>query len=77
MSEPVTPTPKPPAADANGQLIVSLAIVLVLGALGGGLILVGMKAEGYAVLGTIVGALANSLTAPTGIGNVLRSASKP
>lgn len=79
MSEPtvVTPAvdlPKPPAADANGQLIVSLATVIILGALGGGLILAGMKTEGAAILGSIVGALANSLNSPTGIGNVIRGA---
>lgn len=73
----VTTEPKPPAADVNGQLIVSVVIVLVLGLLGGGLLLVGyeLKDLDKATVGvaTIIGALANSLTAPTGVANVLRA----
>lgn len=83
MSEPPSPAapaaadPAPiPPADANGQLIVSLAIVVILGGIGVGLIFTGLKTEGAAILGSIVGALANALTAPTGIGNVLRAQGK-
>lgn len=70
---PPTASP-PPAAEANGQLIVALTTVLILGALGGGLIALGLKTEGAAILGSIVGALANSLNSPTGVGNVIRTA---
>lgn len=77
MSDPTVTPPAPPAAEANGQLIVSLATVVILGALGGGLMVGGLKTEGAAILGSIVGALANSLNSPTGIGNVIRGAVTP
>jgi hypothetical protein len=82
---PPVPTPdpapaKPPAADVNGQLITAVLIVLVLGGLGGGMLYVGaqlkdLKEVGLG-LGTIIGALANALTSPSGIASVLR-ASQP
>lgn len=77
---PVAPVAAPPpAADANGQLIVALAIVIVLGLLGGGLVIAGVLdktswAALAGIIGTIAGALAQALTAPSGIGNVIRSA---
>jgi hypothetical protein len=79
----MTDTPKSavPAAERNGQLIVSLAIVGVLGLLGGGLIWAGwaMRDKSLASVGvaTIIGALSNALTAPSGIGNVIRTAVGP
>jgi len=79
MTEPVPDAviPKPPAADTNGQLIVSLAIVVVLGLVGIGLIIAGCLTKDWSSLaggiGTVIGALANALTAPTGIANVLRA----
>jgi multisubunit Na+/H+ antiporter MnhG subunit len=65
-------------ADKNGQLIVSSAIVGVLGTLGMGLIVSAVLMKDWTqagiAIGTIVGALGNALTAPSGIGNVIRSA---
>jgi hypothetical protein len=67
----------PAAAETNGQLIVSLTIVIVLGLLGGGLIVAGALGNQWAalagIIGTIAGALAQALTAPSGIANVLRA----
>lgn len=72
--DPAAQAANPPAAEANGQLIVALTTVLILGGLGGLLMVGGLKTEGAAILGSIVGALANSLNSPTGIGNVIRGA---
>lgn len=86
MSEAPTPgvssaAPPVAAAEANGQLIVSLAIVSVLGVLGVGLIIAGCLTGGWATLGTgigtTIGALANALTAPTGVANAIRAAKPP
>lgn len=68
-----------PAADRNGQLIVSCSTVGVLGLLGVGLLVViyqqaGLAASGFVAFGTIIGILGNSLNSPSGIGNVIRSA---
>lgn len=75
---PVTPVP---AESPNAQLIVALSIVASLGATGIGLIVAGCLTGQWAVLsggiGTIIGALATALNAPTGIANVLRSAKGP
>lgn len=80
MSESPTPPPdttKPPAADANGQLIVSLAIVGAMTIMGVGLLVAGLISDKWEILGTgvgtLIGALANALTAPSGISNVVRS----
>lgn len=76
------PTP-PAAAETNGQLIASLAIVAVLGMMGVALVVAGVVTEKWDVLaggiGAIIGGLSSALNAPSGIGNVLRanSASKP
>lgn len=76
-SAPSAGAPPVPAAEANGQLIVSLTIVVILGLMGLGLIVSGVITREWGVLGggigTVIGALANALTAPTGIGNVLRA----
>lgn len=65
-----TPTAKPPAAEANGQLIVALAIVLGLVAVA---LLLAHAGKNDTAVGAIIGALATALNAPTGIGNVLRA----
>lgn len=76
-SQTPAPTPPIPAADANGQLIVSMAIVTILGALGIGLVISAVITKDWTQagvgLGTIIGVLGNALTAPTGIANVLRA----
>ena len=70
-------------AEANGQLIVALAIVGILALLGVGLLVAGVMTGKWDVLaggiGTIIGALGTALNAPSGIGSVLRanSAGKP
>ena len=65
-----TPEVAPPAAEANGQLIVALVIVV-------GLVIVGAmlvhQGKNDTAVGAIIGALATALNAPTGIGNVLRA----
>jgi hypothetical protein len=70
----------PPAAETNGQLIVALAIVAALTVIGIGLLVVGVKSGNWVAIsgavGTIIGALATALNAPTGIASVLR-AGKP
>lgn len=66
-----------PAADANGQLIVSLAIVVVLGAVALGLIIASAATKDWTfaagAIGAIIGALATALNAPTGITSALRA----
>ena len=72
-------TDKPPAAEANGQLIVALAIVvgLVLIAIGIMVDMIITKDTTMGVaLGTTVGILGTALNAPTGIGNVIKQAKK-
>lgn len=73
-------TPKPPAADTNGQLIVALTTVLIMGTIALGMIVVLFhdkdNKEAWIGLGTTVGVLGNSLTAPSGVGSVIRSAAK-
>lgn len=68
---------KIPAADANGQLIVSLAIVVILGCIALGLIVASAATKDWTfaagAIGAIIGALATALNAPTGITNVLRA----
>lgn len=77
-----TPQPKPaktkpPAADVNGQLIVSVMIVVILGLLGVGLLISATLTKDWTQagvgIGAIIGALGNALNAPSGIGNVLRA----
>lgn len=69
--------PKIPAAETNGQLIVALAIVVVLCILAAALVVAGVMTGKWDVLaapiGTVIGALATALNAPSGIGNVLRA----
>lgn len=86
MSEPnATPAPAAatavPSADANGQLIVSLAIVVVLGLIALALVIAGTMTGKWDVLaggiGAAIGALATALNAPSGLSNVLRAASTP
>lgn len=66
-----------PAADANGQLIVAMAIVAVLGLTSIGLIVAGCITGRWDVLGipigTAIGSLATALNAPTGITSALRA----
>lgn len=80
MSEPPTPeavADKSSAADVNGQLIAALTTLIILGIIGIGLVVVGWALRDFKEvgipLGVVVGALANSLTSPTGIGNVIRA----
>jgi hypothetical protein len=72
---------KQPAAEANGQLIVALAIVLGLVTIEIGLVVAGYLSGQWAILGgpigVVIGALATALNAPTGIGNVLRASKAP
>lgn len=84
-----TPTPAPvaapedtkpakaPAADTNGQLIVSLAIVVVLGLIATGLIIAAAVTGDWTfaagAVGAIVGALATALNTPSGISNAIRA----
>lgn len=73
---PVAEPPKPPAAEANGQLIVALATVTGLVGLGIGCIVAAIilkSAEAWVAAGSIIGILGNSLTAPSGIGSVIRA----
>lgn len=75
MSEPAKPPI--PAAETNGQLIVALAIVAVLGVLAVALVAAAAITGKWDALGipvgTVIGALATALNAPSGIGNVLRA----
>lgn len=75
MTEPVSPPL--PSAETNGQLIVSLAIVAILGFLGLALVVAGVMTGKWDVLaggiGTVIGALGTALNAPSGIGSVLRA----
>lgn len=81
MSDPDTPpappAARPPAADVNGQLIASTFIVAVLGILGVGLLISACITKDWTqagvALGAVIGSLGNALTAPTGVGNVLRA----
>lgn len=70
--------PDSPAADRNGQLIASCITLGILGSVGLGLVAVGWQLKDFGDVGTplgvVVGALANSLTSPSGIANVLRAA---
>ncbi len=70
-----------PAADTNGQLIVSLAIVGTMGAISVGLIVAAIWTKDWSVamggVGTAIGSLATALNAPTGISNALRAAKPP
>lgn len=67
-----------PAAEANGQLIVSLAIVIGLVLLGAGLIVAGCVTKDHGLawggVGTIIGALATALNAPSGVTSTVRAA---
>ena len=65
-----TPEVAPPAAEANGQLIVALAIVVGLVIVA---VLLAWQGKNDTAVGAIIGALATALNAPTGIGNVLRA----
>jgi flagellar basal body-associated protein FliL len=74
------PDPAPaeiPAAERNGQLIVSLAIVVVLGVVAIALIIAAMVTKDWTfaagAVGAIVGALATALNTPSGISNALRA----
>jgi hypothetical protein len=75
MTDPAKP--KIPAAETNGQLIVALAIVLVFLVVALALVVAGVMTGKWDVLGgpigTVIGALATALNAPSGIGNVLRA----
>jgi hypothetical protein len=81
MSDQPTPSQgapaRPPAAETNGQLIVSLAIVGVLGSVAVGLIVAGCITGKWdqvgTGIGTAIGALATALNAPTGISNMVRA----
>lgn len=82
MSEAPTPAlaasdPAPaPAAERNGQLIVSLSIVGAMAAIAVGLMITHVLTKDAAILGgvfTIVGALATALNAPTGITNAIKA----
>jgi hypothetical protein len=72
-----------PSADANGQLIVSGAIVAVMGVIALALIIAAGITRDWSIaglaIGTIIGALATALNAPTGITSALRAsaAAKP
>lgn len=72
---------RPPAAEANGQLIVALAIVVTMGVLGLALVIAGCVTKQWAVamggIGPIVGSLATALNAPTGIANAVRASKAP
>lgn len=79
-AQPAAATPVPaklPAADVNGQLIVSMAIVIVLGGIAVALIVAAGHNKDWTfaagAVGAIIGALATALNAPTGITNVLRA----
>lgn len=71
------PIPQVPAADKNGQLIVSLAIVAVLGVVALGLIVAAIVTTDWTfaagAIGAIIGALATALNTPSGITNALRA----
>jgi hypothetical protein len=77
-----------PAADVNGQLIVSamivLALMLIAVALAGAVVFIDYDADNIKdteaivnpmvlAIGTIVGIFGNALAAPSGISNVLRA----
>ncbi len=77
----LTESPK----DSSSQMIVALATVCVLALIGMGSLIVIVICQAQmpvvtalvAVPSTIVGALANSLTSPSGIASVIASARKP
>lgn len=76
------PAPAPvPSADKNGQLIVSLAIVVVLGTIAVALIVAAKMTHDWTfaagAIGAIVGALATALNTPTGTPNALRASKDP
>lgn len=75
---PAADPPKVPAAEANGQLIVSLAIVTAMVVIAVGLIVAGamVKDGTYVTAGvfTIIGALATALNAPSGTSTAIRAA---
>ena len=85
MSDPADPGAPPaapiPAAEANGQLIVSLAIVGAMVLIAIGLMVTAYLLSNWSVaalaVGTIIGALATALNAPTGITSALRAAQPP
>lgn len=66
-----------PEKPADAQLIVALAIVVVLGGIAAGLIVAACITKDWTLaagaVGTIIGALATALNAPTGIANALRA----
>lgn len=71
----------PDVPESRNQFLVALAIVAALGLLGIGLIIgaIVMKDVQFAVggVGTIIGALATALNAPSGIGKVITAAKAP
>jgi hypothetical protein len=92
----MTDTPQPGAApaasagstlteapkDSSAQMIVALATVAGLVALGAGALLMAavdhsVTGAALAITGTAIGALANALNTPTGIASVINSARKP
>lgn len=77
---PAGPLPPAPTEAPNAQLIVSLAIVAVLGVIAVGLIVAGCITGQWAVLnggiGTAIGAMATALNAPSGLGSVIAAAKK-
>jgi len=76
-SAPAAASAPVPAAEKNGQLIVSLAIVVAMVVIAVGLIIAGAIAKDGASITagvfTIIGALASALNAPTGVANALRA----
>lgn len=70
-----------PQTESSNQLIVALAIVAVLGLIGVGLIIGGIVNNSWAAVGTgigaVVGALSNALSAPSGIGSVIKASKAP
>jgi len=80
MSDPseagATPRARP-CPDA--QMVVSLAIVAALALLGGALVLAAYSLHDWNIaaaggVGTIIGALATALNAPSGVSNALKAA---
>lgn len=67
------------SADANGQLIVALAVVVSMVVIAMGLMITAYLLSNWNIaalaVGTIIGSLATALNAPTGIANALRAAS--
>lgn len=76
----MSPKPPKPPSD-NNQSVVALAIVAALVVLGVMLVIAGLLGGPWAIItgtiGTIVGALATALNAPSGIGNVISAAKAP